>query len=55
MIWALLIGYFIFEEVPTVMMLVGAALVILSGVVIVLRERQLGKGRAAMRNVAQPK
>ncbi|MCF6316245.1 MAG: DMT family transporter [Marinosulfonomonas sp.] len=55
MIWALLIGYFVFEEVPTVMMLAGAALVILSGVVIVLRERQLGKGRAAMRNVAQPK
>ncbi len=55
MIWALLIGYFVFEEVPTVMMLSGAALVILSGVVIVLRERQLGKGRAAMRNVAQPK
>ncbi len=55
MIWALLIGYFIFDEVPTVMMLAGAALVIISGVVIVLRERQLGKGRAAMRNVAQPK
>ncbi len=55
MIWALLIGYFVFEEVPTMMMLAGAALVILSGVAIVLRERQLGKGRAAMRNVAQPK
>jgi drug/metabolite transporter (DMT)-like permease len=45
MIWALMIGYFIFEEVPTVMMLVGAALVILSGVAIVLRERQLNRNR----------
>jgi len=43
MIWALLIGYFIFDEVPTVMMLAGAALVIFSGVVIVWRERQLGR------------
>ncbi|WP_456390062.1 DMT family transporter [Profundibacter sp.] len=55
MIWALLIGYFAFGEVPTMMMLAGAALVILSGVVIVLRERQLGRGRAAMHNLAQPK
>lgn len=55
MIWALLIGYFFFDEVPTVAMLAGAALVILSGVVIVLRERQLGRGRAAMRTMAQPK
>ena len=55
MIWALLIGYFAFGEVPTVVMLAGAFLVIFSGVMIVLRERQLGRGRAAMRNVAQPK
>jgi len=48
-------GYFAFGEVPTMMMMAGAALVILSGVAIVLRERQLGRGRAAMRNLAQPK
>ena len=54
MIWALLNGYFIFDEVPTVMMLAGAALIILSGVAIVLRERQLGQGRAAMREAVQP-
>lgn len=55
MIWALLIGYFIFDEVPTLVMLLGAALIILSGVVIVLRERQLGRGHAALRTMAQPK
>ena len=48
---ALGIGYFIFGEVPTVAMLSGASLVILAGILIILRERQLGirrnKARAA--------
>ena len=51
MIWALLIGYFIFDESPTVPMLLGAGLVILAGVAIVLRERQLGLRRLAERKV----
>jgi len=55
MIWALLIGYFAFDEVPTAIMLAGAALIILSGVAIVLRERQLGHSRTAIRKVSQPK
>lgn len=46
MIWALIIGYFVFAEVPTVPMLLGAALVIVSGVAIVFRERQLGRETA---------
>ena len=48
---ALGIGYFIFGEVPTLAMLSGASLVILAGILIILRERQLGirrnKARAA--------
>ncbi len=52
MIFALLIGYFVFAEVPTLTMLAGAALVILAGVLIIWRERRLGieraKGRKAM-------
>lgn len=52
MIWALLIGYFVFSEVPTLGMLAGAALVITSGVAIVLRERRLGLQRTAERKVA---
>jgi len=47
MIWALLIGYFVFAEVPTLPMLLGAGLVIAAGVAIVLRERQLGLRRVA--------
>jgi drug/metabolite transporter (DMT)-like permease len=51
MIWALAIGYFVFNEVPTLAMLLGAALVISAGVAIVLRERQLGMQRTAERKV----
>ncbi len=46
MIFALLIGYFVFAEVPTRTMLAGAALVILAGVLIIWRERRLGIERA---------
>ncbi len=46
MLWALLIGYFVFGEVPTLPMLGGAALVIAAGVAIVLRERQIGRRTA---------
>lgn len=50
-LFALGIGYFIFDEVPTRAMLLGASLVILAGIIIILRERQLGirrnKARAA--------
>lgn len=51
MIWALIIGYFVFAEVPTVPMLLGAGLVIASGAFIVWRERQLGLQRTAERKV----
>ena len=56
MILALLIGYFVFSEVPTLTMLLGAAVVILAGVLIIWRERYLGleraKQRRAMGNVS---
>lgn len=42
MLWSLLVGYLWFDEVATVPMLIGATLVIGAGVMIVLRERQLG-------------
>ena len=49
MLLALIIGYFIFDEVPTGTMLMGAALVIFAGVLIIWRERQLGLQRAQQR------
>ena len=49
MLFAIAIGYAVFEEVPTLGMLAGSALVIAAGVMIILRERYLriqrGKGR----------
>lgn len=51
MLWALIIGYYAFNEVPTVPMLVGAALIIGSGALIVWRERKLGLARLAQRKV----
>jgi drug/metabolite transporter (DMT)-like permease len=49
MILALLIGYFIFDEVPTGTMMIGAGIVIAAGVLIIWRERKLGLQRAQQR------
>ncbi len=49
MLLALLIGYFIFDEVPTGTMLIGAGIVITAGVLIIWRERKLGLQRAQQR------
>jgi len=54
MIFALLIGYFIFSEVPTGQMLVGAAIVILAGVLIIWRESNLGLKRSKARSGMTP-
>jgi drug/metabolite transporter (DMT)-like permease len=49
MILALIIGYFVFDEVPTGTMLLGAGIVITAGVLIIWRERVLGLQRAQQR------
>ena len=49
MILALIIGYFVFDEVPTGTMLLGAGIIILAGVLIIWRERVLGLQRAQQR------
>ena len=46
MIWAVVLGYFIFMEVPATQVWIGSAVVIASGLLIFWRERQLGKQRA---------
>lgn len=51
---ALAIGYFIFAEVPTMVMLGGIALIVVAGILIIFRERQLGKDRAAAHKVMTP-
>jgi drug/metabolite transporter (DMT)-like permease len=45
MIWAILIGWFIFAELPKPAVVAGGAIVIAAGVFVILRERQLGIDR----------
>ena len=54
MLFALGIGYFIFDEVPTLTMLGGAALVVLAGILIIWREHKLGLERAKGRKAMTP-
>ena len=54
MIFALVIGFFIFDEVPTNVMLTGAVIVILAGCLIIWRERQLGLKRGQARALRTP-
>ena len=55
LIFAAVIGYLVFSEVPTLNMVGGAALVVLGGVLIIWRERQLGVDRKKARQVTDPK
>lgn len=54
MLFALAIGYVVFDEVPTTTMLAGAALVVLAGCLIIWRERQLGLKRGQARAAKTP-
>ena len=51
MLWAVAIGWFWFGEWPTLAILIGATIVIVSGIYVILRERQLGLARREQREV----
>ncbi|MEM7694770.1 MAG: DMT family transporter [Pseudomonadota bacterium] len=53
MLWVLAVGYFVFAELPTPAVMVGASIVIASGIFVILRERRLGLTRAE-RKVGAP-
>ncbi|WP_223427336.1 DMT family transporter [Tateyamaria pelophila] len=55
LIFAAVIGYVIFNEVPASATVIGASLVVLGGVLIIWRERQLGMDRRKARSVTDPK
>lgn len=55
MLFAILIGYVWFGELPTLVMLIGAALVIAGNILVIWREHQLGLERARARMVSDPK
>ncbi|QFT98027.1 Riboflavin transporter [Roseovarius sp. THAF8] len=54
MLFAIAIGYVIFDEVPTGQMLIGAALIVLAGIIIIVRERQLGLQRGRAKEAKTP-
>ncbi|WP_210530098.1 DMT family transporter [Rubellimicrobium arenae] len=53
MLLAIVIGYAVFSEVPARTTLLGAAIIILAGILIIWRERQLGLERAREREVGR--
>lgn len=55
MIWAILLGWFVFAELPTLTVLMGAAIVILSGLFVIWRERQLGIERRKAAEASLPR
>ncbi len=55
MLFAILIGYVWFGEVPTMVMLMGATLVIAGNVLVIWREHQLGLERAKTRSISDPR
>ena len=46
MLWALLLGYWVFGELPHTLVYVGGAIVALAGLFVIWRERQIGIERA---------
>ncbi|MDF2235849.1 DMT family transporter [Albimonas sp. CAU 1670] len=54
MILAVAIGFFLFGEAPTLVVIAGAALVTVSGILIIWRERRLGIERRASRSARTP-
>lgn len=53
-IWGLIIGYVLFAELPHQNVAIGGAIVVGAGVVIILRERQLGMQRVRQRRASSP-
>lgn len=54
MIWAVLIGYFAFGDLPGWTVIVGGAIVVSSGLFVIWREHQLGLERRLQRKVTTP-
>ena len=54
MLLAIIVGYTVFGEVPTLTMLGGAALIVAAGIAIILRERHLGVERDRARKANTP-
>ena len=54
MLLALIVGYVFFDEVPTLTVVGGAALVVAAGILIIWREHRLGLERKRQRQSMTP-
>ncbi len=54
MIWAVVLGYFMFGELPTMVVLAGAAIVVAAGMFVIFRERALGINRQKEKEAQTP-
>lgn len=55
MLWAMAIGWFFFNDWPATTVLVGAVIVIASGIYVIMRERQLGLLKRETREAVTPR
>ena len=55
MIWAVVIGYLLFGDLPAGAVVGGAAIVIMAGIFVIWRERRLGIHRVKQRRAANPR
>jgi len=54
MIWAVIIGYLVFADVPSAYVIAGGSIVVASGIFVMWREHKLGLERARQRKVTTP-
>jgi drug/metabolite transporter (DMT)-like permease len=47
-VWAVMFGYIVFDDKPTMATIAGAAIIIGAGLYIFLRERKLGRGETVV-------
>lgn len=54
MIWAMVLGYLMFSELPGAIVLIGAAVVVAAGLFVIFRERALGINRQKEKEASTP-
>ncbi|MBO0343605.1 DMT family transporter [Roseibium sp. CAU 1637] len=54
MIWAILLGWFLFSEIPVLEVVLGAGIVIAAGIFVIYREHRLGLDRTKNRRASTP-
>jgi drug/metabolite transporter (DMT)-like permease len=54
LILTIILGYFIFSDVPTLTMILGAIIIVGSGIAVILREHRLGLDRARAKEANTP-